>query len=359
MSKFRSKSIAIIILLIMSLNMLTAIVSAESDLLSGNIVDLIDEHNSKYLSIHGGDAIGYNKKTKSDEVVSIGKYLSMAKSEMSFPLDEKYYSISSDFGVRRHPFTGTNGAKEIHSLPFHAALDIAAANIKGADIYSVMGGVVSQVSRNVNSYGNLVVVDHGGLYTYYAHMDAIDAEIEVGVEVDAGDILGQVGSTGRSTGPHLHIEFIVGDAAINPRIFLEGGFEVSEKDIVVEKPAKPEKPKQPIKPEKEEEKIVEKDKKEEIKVKDFTLKALGLDNEDNLDDNLDTININSVLDMENSFLKLEFDQDQDINKQDYENIKLRVLPLDKQLGNVGKLNNKNIINDRFKDFKALTLDKGN
>ena len=119
------------------------------------------------------------------------------------------YSISSYFGVRRDPFTGR--------AAMHPGLDIRGAY--GAPIYAAGEGTVTFVGRK-SGYGNVVEISHGnGLMTRYGHMSATRAR--VGQHVAAGAVIGAIGSTGRSTGPHLHFEVRVNGKAINPRPFLE------------------------------------------------------------------------------------------------------------------------------------------
>jgi murein DD-endopeptidase MepM/ murein hydrolase activator NlpD len=99
----------------------------------------------------------------------------------------------------------------------HAGMDIFAP--LGTPIYSALGGTVISAGFNNGGYGNLVIVSHGnGFTTAYAHMDQIIAS--VGQEVGAGTLLGLEGSTGRSTGPHLHFETRVNGTAVNPRNYL-------------------------------------------------------------------------------------------------------------------------------------------
>ncbi len=118
--------------------------------------------------------------------------------------------ISSGFGFRSNPFGG-GGAE------FHAGLDFKGPH--GAPIYSAARGRVSFVGRR-SGYGNCVEVDHGnGVVTRYAHMSAF--RTRVGKKVNAGEVIGAIGSTGRSTGPHLHFEVRINDRAVNPRPFLE------------------------------------------------------------------------------------------------------------------------------------------
>jgi murein DD-endopeptidase MepM/ murein hydrolase activator NlpD len=124
--------------------------------------------------------------------------------------------ISSGFGYRSDPFTG-EGA-------FHAGLDFKGPI--GAPVYAAARGVVSFAGVK-QGYGNCLEIDHGnGLVTRYAHMSAFRAA--VGQQVPAGGVIGAIGSTGRSTGPHLHFEVRLHDQPINPRPFLEAAPHVLE-----------------------------------------------------------------------------------------------------------------------------------
>lgn len=118
-------------------------------------------------------------------------------------------SMSSGFGYRRDPFTGA-AAK-------HSGLDFRAPH--GSPIHAAADGTVSFVG-NRSGYGKTVEIDHGsGMVTRYAHMSRFDAR--PGAKVAAGEIIGRIGNTGRSTGPHLHFEVRINDRAVNPRPFLE------------------------------------------------------------------------------------------------------------------------------------------
>ncbi|MGB3798105.1 MAG: M23 family metallopeptidase [Alteraurantiacibacter sp.] len=118
-------------------------------------------------------------------------------------------SISSGFGPRRDPFRGT--------AAMHRGLDFRAPH--GSPINAAADGRVSYVGWK-SGYGKVVEIDHGaGLVTRYAHMSRFNSE--VGSRVDAGDVIGAIGSTGRSTGPHLHFEVRINNTAVNPRPFLE------------------------------------------------------------------------------------------------------------------------------------------
>ena len=125
-------------------------------------------------------------------------------------------AISSGFGYRHDPF---NGSGAMHSgLDFRGPI--------GAPIHAAAKGTVSFVGRK-SGYGNVVEVDHGnGVVTRYAHMSEFKSR--VGEAVEAGHTIGAIGSTGRSTGPHLHFEVRVNGRAVNPRPFLERAPDVLE-----------------------------------------------------------------------------------------------------------------------------------
>lgn len=125
-------------------------------------------------------------------------------------------NLSSGFGYRRDPFTG--------AASVHPGLDFAGPT--GSAIRAAARGVISFVGQK-SGYGNVVEVDHGhGIVTRYAHLSAFDSV--VGQRVGPGDLIARMGSTGRSTGPHLHFEVRVGGTAVNPRRFLEANPDVLE-----------------------------------------------------------------------------------------------------------------------------------
>jgi murein DD-endopeptidase MepM/ murein hydrolase activator NlpD len=118
--------------------------------------------------------------------------------------------VGSGFGSRLDPFSG--------QMTMHAGLDFAAP--VGTPILAAAGGVVSAAEQNP-AYGNMVVVDHGnGLQTLYAHASKL--EVRAGDIVRTGQQIARVGSTGRSTGAHLHFEVHVKGVPQNPARFLSG-----------------------------------------------------------------------------------------------------------------------------------------
>ena len=117
--------------------------------------------------------------------------------------------MTSNFGYRRDPFTG--------QAALHSGLDFGGGY--GEPVHAAADGKVSFVGTR-GGYGKVVEITHGnGLLTRYAHMSGWKAQ--VGQDVDAGEVIGAIGSTGRSTGPHLHFEVRIGGRAVNPRPFLE------------------------------------------------------------------------------------------------------------------------------------------
>lgn len=101
---------------------------------------------------------------------------------------------------------------------YHKAIDIA--NKSGGSILAADAGVVTSAGWDSSGYGNKVVVDHGnGYVTLYAHLSVI--QVKAGQRVKRGDLLGQMGNTGRSTGTHLHFEIRQGGALLNPLSFLQ------------------------------------------------------------------------------------------------------------------------------------------
>src|SRR6476619_7952552 len=118
-------------------------------------------------------------------------------------------TLEGGFGGRRNPFGGPG-------YEFHSGQDIEAA--WGAPVVAGARGRVSFVGWQ-NGYGQLVVVDHGGgLSTRYGHLSHIDVELDQ--QLSRGQLLGKVGSTGRSTGPHLHYEVRINDQPVNPLQYL-------------------------------------------------------------------------------------------------------------------------------------------
>ena len=121
-----------------------------------------------------------------------------------------YVYISSRFGLRVHPITGVEKS--------HTGLDIAAD--QGTTVYASDGGTVVLAEWN-GGYGNCIMIDHGnGYVTLYGHLSSI--AVSANSTVSQGDVIGYVGSTGNSTGPHLHFEVLLNGERIDPEQFFSG-----------------------------------------------------------------------------------------------------------------------------------------
>lgn len=123
------------------------------------------------------------------------------------PLDK--YNVTSEFGARKNIWGGPG-------VDNHTGIDLAAK--QGSPIRSFKDGVVTKIANDPNGYGNYVEVRHAdGSTTRYGHMSAF-GNIKVGQQIGGGSVIGAVGSTGNSTGPHLHFEVRNAQGqAINPR----------------------------------------------------------------------------------------------------------------------------------------------
>ncbi|MFC6334815.1 peptidoglycan DD-metalloendopeptidase family protein [Paenibacillus septentrionalis] len=123
-----------------------------------------------------------------------------------WPAEEQY--ITSGFGYRSDPFTG--------QIRFHAGIDIAGS--KGDSIFSAADGAIIEAGFE-SEYGNYVIVEHlHNLRSVYMHLETIT--VKVGDEVAKGEKLGTMGSSGRSTGTHLHFQIMQHDHAVSPLPFL-------------------------------------------------------------------------------------------------------------------------------------------
>jgi len=117
--------------------------------------------------------------------------------------------INNEFGFRRNPFGG-------RTYEFHPGMDIDGE--RGDNIIAPASGTVTKAGWQ-GGYGNMVELDHGnGLITRYGHMSKLN--VAIGDVVTRGQLIGFIGSTGRSTGPHLHYELRLDNHPINPRRFL-------------------------------------------------------------------------------------------------------------------------------------------
>ena len=121
------------------------------------------------------------------------QYYTGKRGPVCLPVPSKYFIITSPYGMRMHPI--------LKYRRMHTGIDIGAPS--GVPVYSAWDGIVIWAGKK-GGYGNAVIVDHGDIKTLYGHLSVITASR--GKEVKGGDSIGMVGSTGMSSGPHLHFE---------------------------------------------------------------------------------------------------------------------------------------------------------
>lgn len=164
---------------------------------------LVDDNKSTSQKNAGGKDEDVNGNKYPDNC-SASKYIISA--EICRPASGK---ISSPFGYRINPVT--------QKLSFHTGLDIAAPN--GSDVKAAYYGIVEKAGKN-EVYGNCITINHGnGIKTFYAHCSKLF--VKTGEVVNGGDKIALVGSTGWSTGPHLHFSIIIDGIYYNPAFVIK------------------------------------------------------------------------------------------------------------------------------------------
>ena len=149
------------------------------------------------------EANAWNDKIRKLQAAQVGRLGGVSGSITTWPVPG-YYEISSPFGWRIHPIT--------HKRSLHTGTDIVAPS--GTQITAAGAGVVIMAGWNT-AYGNMTIIDHGkGISTLYGHQSALN--VTEGQSVQANQVIGYVGSTGWSTGAHLHFEVRVGGNPTDP-----------------------------------------------------------------------------------------------------------------------------------------------
>lgn len=134
------------------------------------------------------------------------------------------FRLSSSFGWRSDPISGRR--------TMHTGMDFAAD--KGVKVYATGDGVVESVEYQFSGYGNQVIINHGfGYKTRYAHLSATD--VVEGMTVSRGDLVGRVGRSGKSTGPHLHYEVLYKGAHVNPYNYMDLKMPQEEYEAMIER----------------------------------------------------------------------------------------------------------------------------
>ena len=169
----------------------------DADLMKSSWLKLTSTRYKMYIQSKSYDALAALIKSKTEMLASIPAIQPVANKDLK--------RIGSGFGVRIDP---------IYKVPrMHEGIDFTAAI--GTPIYATGNGVVSLVDYGSRDYGNHVIITHGyGYQTLYGHMSRV--KVRIGQKVNRGDVIGYVGNSGKSTGPHCHYEVIKNGKKINP-----------------------------------------------------------------------------------------------------------------------------------------------
>lgn len=180
----------------------------------------------EYIAVHENDMLDLAQETKDDfqemqtllrsmenQIPSTLKKAEETQDRISgqpdlWPTESRV--TTSSFGYRTDPFTGR--------ASFHAGIDIAGDN--GSPVYAAGAGTIVTAENSGGARGRYIVIEHpNGLQTWYMHLSKIQAN--VGQTVDKGEQIAELGSTGRSTGPHLHFQVVKKDKPVNPLPYIQ------------------------------------------------------------------------------------------------------------------------------------------
>ena len=186
----------------------------------------LEGYNNSALVINTSKRVDVISKELAIQSKSLDEILKLAKDKNKLlaaipaiqPVkNENLKQMASGFGYRTDPFT--------KAKKFHAGMDFSAKT--GTPIFATGDGVVDRADNTASGYGNHIVLKHGfGYETLYAHLSKYN--VKKGQRVKRGDIIGYVGSTGRSEAPHLHYEVHKNDAVVNPLNFYYGNISADE-----------------------------------------------------------------------------------------------------------------------------------
>ena len=186
------------------------------------VISNITPEEKEQLDLNIVEKYTQNKEEIETKDIELAKNEIQSKVEKKLEEEKKLENMPEINGIKLAylPITGTitsrYGASSKIRRSNHTGLDIAAT--LGTPIKVVSSGIVTCASYQ-GSYGNIVKIDHGnGIETWYAHTSKM--YVEVGQEVKAGEIIAAVGTTGNSTGPHLHLEIRINGEHVNPQNYL-------------------------------------------------------------------------------------------------------------------------------------------
>lgn len=186
----------------------------------------LEDFNSSDLMLSSSKKVDEIMKALAIQSVSLDEITKLAKQKAlllkSIPAiqpikNEELKHIASGFGYRSDPFTKIR--------KFHNGMDFSAKS--GTPIYATGDGIVKKADGTVSGFGNHIEINHGyGYMTLYAHLSKY--KVRAGQKVKRGDIIGFVGSTGRSEAPHLHYEVHKNGEVVNPLNFYYGSISAKE-----------------------------------------------------------------------------------------------------------------------------------
>lgn len=186
-----------------------------SDTLTGpTIVAFVETSRNAYYGGSNSEkyvqVASYTYKAKTNTIPNLENVVSGEPNAQGFSWPVPFTrNVTSNFSMRENPVTG------VYEL--HAGTDIAEPGVLGTPVTPAMAGKVTYAGW-IGGYGNIVVVNHGeGIETRYAHLNFINTNS--GATVSPGDVVGTVGSTGNSTGPHLHFEIRIDGVPYDPMLF--------------------------------------------------------------------------------------------------------------------------------------------
>jgi len=190
----------------------------------------LEGYNNSDLVINTSKRVDVISKQLAIQSKSLDEILKLAKEKNKLlaaipaiqPVrNENLKQIASGFGYRSDPFTKVR--------KFHEGMDFSARS--GTPIYATGDGVIERADNTASGYGNHIVIRHGfGYETLYGHLSKYNCR--AGQSVKRGDVIGYVGSTGRSEAPHLHYEVHKGGEVVNPLNFYYGNISAAEYVVI-------------------------------------------------------------------------------------------------------------------------------
>lgn len=180
-----------------------------------DVGQVLDSADAKSIVTAQNEKYGVGGETDDPTVPYIENYadaeaISENASEVNSMAMPVNGTVTSEFGYRIHPLSNKRS--------FHTGIDLGADS--GDEIKAALDGIVTSREKNDADYGNYIVLTHAdGVQTMYAHCSKL--AVEKGNTVKKGSVIAYVGSTGKSTGPHLHFEVRVNDVRLDPRWYLD------------------------------------------------------------------------------------------------------------------------------------------